>query len=529
MPAQQRRWLDQERAPPLPRQQLAERRQQDTIGRPQPRPPDLAAQHLQLMPQHQDLKLLRPLRTTKKNQQLEQTANNPVSEGQTPKEQTSSMHLATLPARTTPSYSSLSVHARPRRSGARVSGTTASTTTTTRRCARESGRPLGWRHHQGQLDPEDAREQHQRRRALFLSLHRPGPPRRRGDATHRVGFVNSAVADLQGNRAGARVALVADRVAAVMLAMAAQPLAQMVSSGGKGRAERLGRRRAGHLLGREPHQRREGKAPRHRPRRRRLSDDWQTLTHPLESLSAVRRDATLRPNYRRPGIYDFPGNPLRPNLRTPRAYSSQTLCVSVFGALDGHQRAAEILSAIGKAAGVELPQAEPSIVCEDRSHGDVLNEKGAGRYPPHLTCLFAGGDLCSSWRASSARGSAGAAGEGRGNRRTGRSCRPRATGTTHSVLTRRPDGRTLPCRLTIWDGRREPRLYWSVAKRLFEPDVLAVPRRPCPFSNGRYQLMRNITFASEFARLNGLPKFGMVVAYVAGSPVRAANSVSTQG
>ena len=83
MPAQQRRRLNQERPPP-PRQDLAERRQQDTIGRPQARPPDLAPQHLQLMPKHQDLKLLRPLRTTKQNQQLEQTANDPINKGQTP-------------------------------------------------------------------------------------------------------------------------------------------------------------------------------------------------------------------------------------------------------------------------------------------------------------------------------------------------------------------------------------------------------------------------------------------------------------
>ena len=80
VPAQQRRRLDQERPPPLPRQQLAERRQQDTIARAQARPPELAPQHVQLMPQHQDLKLLRPLRTTKQNQQLEQTADDPVSE-----------------------------------------------------------------------------------------------------------------------------------------------------------------------------------------------------------------------------------------------------------------------------------------------------------------------------------------------------------------------------------------------------------------------------------------------------------------
>src|SRR6266498_1402598 len=61
------------------------------------------------MPQHQDLKLLRPLRTAKQNQQLEQTPNDPVSEGQTLKQQTSTTHRPTLPARTTPSNSPLSV------------------------------------------------------------------------------------------------------------------------------------------------------------------------------------------------------------------------------------------------------------------------------------------------------------------------------------------------------------------------------------------------------------------------------------
>src|SRR6266508_5721044 len=89
------------RPPPRLRQQLAERSKQHTIGRPQARPPHLAPQHLQLMPQHQDLKLLRPLRTTKKNQQLEQTASYPVSEGHSLKQQTSDTHRPTLPARTT--------------------------------------------------------------------------------------------------------------------------------------------------------------------------------------------------------------------------------------------------------------------------------------------------------------------------------------------------------------------------------------------------------------------------------------------
>jgi len=65
------------------------RRKQHTIGRPQTRPTYRAPQYLQLMPQHQDLKLLRPIRTTKQNQQLEQTASDPVSEAQALKQQTS--------------------------------------------------------------------------------------------------------------------------------------------------------------------------------------------------------------------------------------------------------------------------------------------------------------------------------------------------------------------------------------------------------------------------------------------------------
>jgi len=43
------------------------------------------------------------------------------------------------------------------------------------------------------------------------------------------------------------------------------------------------------------------------------------LTHPLESLSFVRRHAKLRLRYRRPRVQDFPGNPRRPSLRTLRA------------------------------------------------------------------------------------------------------------------------------------------------------------------------------------------------------------------
>ena len=48
------------------------------------------------MPQHEDLDLLRPLRTTKENEKLEQTADYPVSEGKALKQQTASTHPSTL-------------------------------------------------------------------------------------------------------------------------------------------------------------------------------------------------------------------------------------------------------------------------------------------------------------------------------------------------------------------------------------------------------------------------------------------------
>jgi hypothetical protein len=96
MPAEKCRRLDEDRPPSRLRQHLAERRQQGTISRPQARPADLAPQHHKLMPQHEYLDLLRPLRTTKENEKLEQTANHPISEGQALKQQTPSTHLSML-------------------------------------------------------------------------------------------------------------------------------------------------------------------------------------------------------------------------------------------------------------------------------------------------------------------------------------------------------------------------------------------------------------------------------------------------
>jgi hypothetical protein len=189
----------------------------------------------------------------------------------------------------------------------------------------------------------------------------------------------------------------------------------------------------------------------------------------------------------------------------------------VFGALDGHPRSAEILAKIGEAAGVELPTADPSIVCEDRSHPDVLNEKGGHSIPTSPDVLIRWPSFALTVE-SKFREGLGPCGHTRPRRTKRRGKESPACTGDHALGSDRKTGTDAPCRLTVWDGRRAPRRYWQVAERVFRRDVLAVPRRPCPFADGRYQLMRNITFASEFARLNDLGGFAFLVAYVDGSP-----------
>jgi hypothetical protein len=78
VPAQKRRRRDKQGRPRWPRQRPAQRRQQHTVGRPQLRPSHLALQDLQLVAQHKNLELLRPLGAQAKHDQLEQTPAHPV-------------------------------------------------------------------------------------------------------------------------------------------------------------------------------------------------------------------------------------------------------------------------------------------------------------------------------------------------------------------------------------------------------------------------------------------------------------------
>jgi len=58
------------------------------------------------------------------------------------------------------------------------------------------------------------------------------------------------------------------------------------------------------------------------------------------------------------------------------------------------------------------------------------------------------------------------------------------------------------CRLEGWDKGRSPRLYWSLGKAYFKPEIFNLQKRGewCPFAGSNYQLMRNFLFAATLAQ-----------------------------
>jgi len=82
VPAQQRRRRNKRRSPPRPPgQHPAERRQQRPIRLRQLRTSDLTLEHAQLVAQQQDLDLLFPLGAKAEHDQLEQTPQRPIEQG----------------------------------------------------------------------------------------------------------------------------------------------------------------------------------------------------------------------------------------------------------------------------------------------------------------------------------------------------------------------------------------------------------------------------------------------------------------
>ncbi len=81
MPAADRFRPNEQTAPPLPRQQPGKPGQQRPVSRPAARPPNLSAEHQQLLAQYEDLNLVGGIWPSEQHHQLKQAPERPVEKG----------------------------------------------------------------------------------------------------------------------------------------------------------------------------------------------------------------------------------------------------------------------------------------------------------------------------------------------------------------------------------------------------------------------------------------------------------------
>jgi hypothetical protein len=215
-----------------------------------------------------------------------------------------------------------------------------------------------------------------------------------------------------------------------------------------------------------------------------------------------------------PGAHEHVANwdPRRFDARIASPASSQALCVSVWGTLATMQARTRILEDILGAAGFhDLSLTQPLVECEVVDQADVLNELGPST-PTSLDALLTWPLGVLTIESKFTEREFGTCSQPRNGQCSG----DHAIGSDLKMRT------AAPCRLTVYDGARTPRLYWSLGTQLFRPEVLAVPRRPCPFAGASFQLMRNLAFAAALAARRRRRWFGFLVAYVGGAPSAAA-------
>jgi hypothetical protein len=213
----------------------------------------------------------------------------------------------------------------------------------------------------------------------------------------------------------------------------------------------------------------------------------------------------------------------RLELRSAALYSSQALCISVFGTLATASERAAIVREIISRAGIEMHlSGQAELECEVRGRHEVLNEYGGTNPTCPDVLIEAAGQIviveskftehlgvCGQTTARKVRGADG------NNTQV-----PAACSGYYEVGSDLRTQTAEACRLTTRERRRTARRYWEVASRLFRPDVLVPPKRPCPFRGGNFQLMRSICFGAALAALHPhRPDFCFLLAYVAAAPV----------
>jgi hypothetical protein len=175
--------------------------------------------------------------------------------------------------------------------------------------------------------------------------------------------------------------------------------------------------------------------------------------------------------------------------------SSQVFCLSAFGSLRNLAVGDKVLSEL-------LTEAFPRISSDGKSQtwsltpeyedAELLNEKGVNQPTSvDVLCASKSSVVCVEPKfISDARSGFGSCGQ-----TPGYCAGYRGPGSDKSKKT------DAWCRLESWEGRRSPRLYWSLGKPYFRPEIFAPQSEgeDCAFAGPSYQIMRNFLFAAAMA------------------------------
>lgn len=215
--------------------------------------------------------------------------------------------------------------------------------------------------------------------------------------------------------------------------------------------------------------------------------------------------------------------------RSKALWSSQALCISVFGAIAESSRRQLLMEAILEAAGMSSPpQSTPELLCEVRGRRDVLHEYG-GSNPTCPDVLAEWPDLVLTIESKFTEHLSPCGQVTLRERRGQTTIEPANCSGDYEVGSDLKTKEAVPCRLTVDEnagrrGFRSARLYWDVGAEVFRATAVRPPQRPCPFADRRYQLMRNICFARALAsRSEKLARdYGFLLVYVGSAPSSAA-------
>jgi hypothetical protein len=182
--------------------------------------------------------------------------------------------------------------------------------------------------------------------------------------------------------------------------------------------------------------------------------------------------------------------------------SSQIFCLSAFGTLRQLPDGFAILNRFLRTLFHDIPSNETWCFRFEYQNRRLLEEFGGGTPTTiDVHCSSIQRVLCiESKFFYDANDGFGGCGQIRGNR-----CRG-----YYGPLSDRKTRSEKFCRLEHQDGKRAPRLYWTLGKTYFKDSIFREQREGdnCPFSGGYFQLMRNFLFAATAASNE---HFGVVI------------------